>query len=278
MLEHELNRPATTAEIADYLDVSTSEVDEARAARGCFRVLSLDDPSSSDGNGSALDLASSLAAETDRDVAQFETLDQMAPFLDGLDARTRRILQATFDRFQIQLKAAAVHCLTSLPAFSLLLSRGSFRGLKGCGAGYQLSMPTRPLALVTGASSGIGPELARRFALHGYDLVIAAEDSKIEAAATELRVAGPETVQVEALKLDLSQTKGVQLLYSALNGRVPDAIALNAGFGLGGSFAENDLSVELTMIDLNVRSTLSPPRHAARHRGRTRAAPPCGRP
>ncbi len=117
-------------------------------------------------------------------------------------------------------------------------------------------MANRPLALITGASSGIGLELARRFAVHGYDLVIAADDSAVEAAALELRSAGPETVQVEALKLDLSESDGVQRLYSSLGGRVPDAAALNAGFGLGGAFVETDLATELKMIDLNVGSTV----------------------
>jgi short-subunit dehydrogenase len=63
-------------------------------------------------------------------------------------------------------------------------------------------------------------------------------------------------VQVEAVQVDLTSAEGVQRLYGALGGRVPDAAALNAGVGLGGAFVENDLGAELAMIDLNVKSTV----------------------
>lgn len=115
---------------------------------------------------------------------------------------------------------------------------------------------THPLTLVTGASSGIGLELARQFAKHGHDLVIAAENDAVEAVAVELRTAGDTPVQVEAVKVDLATSDGVQRLYTALNGRPIDAAALNAGVGLGGPFAGNDLAAELGIIDLNVRSTV----------------------
>jgi uncharacterized protein len=123
--------------------------------------------------------------------------------------------------------------------------------------GYRGQMTdNRPLALVTGASSGIGLELARQFAVHGYDLVIAAENDAVETVASELRTAGPATVQVEAVKVDLATSDGVQRLYSALASRPVDAAALNAGVALGGAFVENDLADELRMIDLNVKSTV----------------------
>jgi short-subunit dehydrogenase len=112
------------------------------------------------------------------------------------------------------------------------------------------------LALVTGASSGIGLELARQFAGHGFDLVVAAEDDAAEALAAGLRTAGPRPVQVEAVKVDLATSDGVQRLYAALNGRQVDAAALNAGVGLGGAFVDNDLGAELKMIELNVSSTV----------------------
>ena len=114
---------------------------------------------------------------------------------------------------------------------------------------------TRPLALVTGASSGIGLELAKQFVQHGYDLVIAAEDAGIEQAATELRASG---ATVEALQVDLATLDGVERLAGRFgaDGRALDAIALNAGVGLGGAFLDQDLDRVFNIIDLNVRSTV----------------------
>jgi short-subunit dehydrogenase len=124
-----------------------------------------------------------------------------------------------------------------------------------------MSTPTRPLAVVTGASSGIGRELARQFAEHGYDLVITADDARIADVATELRATG---AQVQDVQLDLAAPDGVDELYGRLQatGRPIDAIALNAGRGAGGAFAtDTPLADELEIIDLNVRSTV----HLAKH-------------
>jgi uncharacterized protein len=114
---------------------------------------------------------------------------------------------------------------------------------------------TRPLALVTGASSGIGLELAKQFAEHGFDLVINAEEAGVEAAAVELRATG---ATVQAVQADLSTYDGVEQLYAAVTaaGRPLDAVALNAGVGLGGLFLETDLAREIEMIALNVTSTV----------------------
>src|SRR3954462_14207626 len=119
---------------------------------------------------------------------------------------------------------------------------------------------TRPFAVVTGASSGIGLELAKQFAANGYDLLVAAEDGELSAAAEELRGLGAE---VEALQVDLASNGGVDELYARITakGRPVDAIALNAGIGAGGSFAgpgddRTDLAQELQIVDLNVRSTV----------------------
>jgi short-subunit dehydrogenase len=115
----------------------------------------------------------------------------------------------------------------------------------------------RPFAVVTGASSGIGYELARQFAEHGYDVLIAAEDTGIdEAARTLSRDSGP---QVQAVQVDLATYDGVEQLYAAITatGRPVDAIALNAGRGAGGDFTrQTDLRDELNIIDLNVTSTV----------------------
>ncbi len=112
-----------------------------------------------------------------------------------------------------------------------------------------------PFAVVTGASSGIGFELAKQFAQHGFDLLIAAEDAAIAQAARELESFG---AQVESVQADLTTYDGVEQLchqVRALN-RPVEALALNAGVGVIGRFLETDLNAELEMIDLNVKSTV----------------------
>ena len=113
----------------------------------------------------------------------------------------------------------------------------------------------RQLAVVTGASSGIGLELAKLFAQHGYDVVAAAEDEGIERAAGEVRALG---AQVDAVRVDLATTDGVEELARRVEqgGRPVDALALNAGVGLGGPFLEQDLDRIFDIIHLNVRSTV----------------------
>jgi short-subunit dehydrogenase len=119
------------------------------------------------------------------------------------------------------------------------------------------STAQRPLAVVTGASSGIGLELARQFAEHGYDLVVAAEDEAITTAATAL--SNDAGVVVTPLRTDLATFDGVEQLYRAIrsDGRPVDAIAINAGRGAGGDFTrDTDLRDELNIIDVNVTSTV----------------------
>lgn len=119
-----------------------------------------------------------------------------------------------------------------------------------------MTTQTKPLAVVTGASSGIGLELAKVFADNGYDLVIAAENQAVEDAAAGLRVGGAD---VKAVRADLSTEAGVEDLVAVVEaaGRPVDALAANAGVGVGGDFVDDtDVHTHLKVVDLNVRSTV----------------------
>jgi short-subunit dehydrogenase len=139
-------------------------------------------------------------------------------------------------------------------------SRTANRGIKGGADGHPVRMTTpstRQFAVVTGASSGIGFELAKQFAEHGYDLMIVAEDEGIEQAAQSLRRDGEN--QIVAVRADLADYDGCEQVYRAINdtGREVDAAAINAGRGIGGDFTrETDLIEELNVIDVNVASTV----------------------
>ncbi|RFU18869.1 SDR family NAD(P)-dependent oxidoreductase [Geodermatophilus marinus] len=121
----------------------------------------------------------------------------------------------------------------------------------------------RPLALVTGASSGIGLELARQFAGAGFDLVLNAEDDELTAAADALRVGGTTVTPVRA---DLRAIAGVEAVWSAVQatGRPLAAAALNAGVGRGGAFVDDDLETQMEVIDLDVVSTVRLAHHVLR--------------
>ncbi len=110
------------------------------------------------------------------------------------------------------------------------------------------------LAVVTGASSGIGYNLAKVFAENGYDLVIVAEDAGIQTAANDLSGLG---VQVKAVQKDLAKFDEVMAFWREVEavGRPIDAIAVNAGFGVGGLFWEEDLEKTINLVRVNVEST-----------------------
>ena len=122
----------------------------------------------------------------------------------------------------------------------------------------------RQLAVVTGASTGIGFHLAREFASHGFDVVMAADEERVQESAREIESIGAKVYPVQ---VDLSQEAEVEKLWREVEvtGRPVDAIAINAGIGTAGEFAdETDLRTELKLIDLNVRSTVHLAKLAAR--------------
>jgi uncharacterized protein len=117
-----------------------------------------------------------------------------------------------------------------------------------------MSEPTQ-LAVVTGASSGIGLELARQFADNGFDVVVAAEDAGIDTAAAQLSSSGRT---IEPVRVDLATPEGVEELVAAVGalGRPVDALAINAGVGNGGAFVDIPLDSERRLIALNVDSAV----------------------
>src|SRR3954470_1866825 len=112
---------------------------------------------------------------------------------------------------------------------------------------------SRQFAIVTGASTGIGLELAKCCAREKFDLLIAADEPEIHVAAAEIRALG---VQVEAVEADLATTAGVDKLYAAIKGRPVDALLANAGRGLGHAFLDQDFARVRHVIDTNVTGTL----------------------
>jgi short-subunit dehydrogenase len=121
----------------------------------------------------------------------------------------------------------------------------------------------RPLALVTGASAGIGRAIADELAARGYDLVVVADDEAIHDAARELSAGGTAAIP---LRLDLASAENVELLWQAVvdEGRPLAAAVLNAGIGTGGAFATDvGLADDLRVVDVNVRSTVQLAKHVA---------------
>jgi short-subunit dehydrogenase len=118
--------------------------------------------------------------------------------------------------------------------------------------GNEATHERRPLALVTGASSGIGLELARCCAEDGYDLMIAADDD-LDRAAQQLRRNGAVVHTVQA---DLATMDGVDRVLAALRGRAVDALLANAGHGLGKAFLDQDFQRARHVVDTNITGTL----------------------
>jgi short-subunit dehydrogenase len=119
----------------------------------------------------------------------------------------------------------------------------------------------RPLAVVTGASSGIGYHLALLAVQHGYDLVVAA-DRPLKDAVADFKVAGAQ--EVRAVETELASRQGVDRLINELQGHEVDALMANAGHGLGGPFLEQSFEDIQHVIDTNVTGTLYLLQHVAR--------------
>lgn len=112
---------------------------------------------------------------------------------------------------------------------------------------------TNKLAIVTGASTGIGFELATIAAQQGYDLIVVANEALIEAAAADFSALG--TI-VESVEADLSTIDGVDRVLAAANGRPIDLLVANAGTGTGGAFLEQDVPTWRHAVDTNITGTI----------------------
>ncbi|MGA2550554.1 MAG: SDR family NAD(P)-dependent oxidoreductase [Burkholderiaceae bacterium] len=113
--------------------------------------------------------------------------------------------------------------------------------------------PSREFAVVTGASSGIGLELARLCAAHDMNLLIVADEPRIEQVAATLRAGG---ANVETLEVDLGCEEGVERVRRAIGEREVDYLLANAGRGLGRGFLEQDPADFQRVIDTNITGTV----------------------
>lgn len=109
------------------------------------------------------------------------------------------------------------------------------------------------LAIVTGASTGIGFALADQLAERGYDLIVVADEALIDAAARDFQQFG---TQVESVQADLGTIEGVDTLLAAARGRQIDLLCANAGTGTGGAFLDQEVARWRHSIDTNVTGTV----------------------
>jgi short-subunit dehydrogenase len=112
----------------------------------------------------------------------------------------------------------------------------------------------RPLAFVTGGSSGIGYELAKQFALHDYDVAISGSSDRVHTSAERLRGLG---VQAWCHQADAGTHDGVEAFWRFVEdlGRPVDTAVLNVGIAIGDAFADTDLEQHLKVVAINVTGT-----------------------
>lgn len=115
------------------------------------------------------------------------------------------------------------------------------------------TVPHRPIAIVTGASSGIGRELAHLLAKDGYDLFLAADQGPLEEVAAHMRTHGGH---VEALQVDLATADGVAQLLGAVGARPVAVLMANAGHGLGRGVLDQDFDDIRHVINTNITGTV----------------------
>jgi len=116
-----------------------------------------------------------------------------------------------------------------------------------------MAQPSKPLAVVTGASTGIGYELAKCCAQHGFDLVVVADEPEIKKAGQDFEALG---AKVDALQADLAAVEGVDKLHALIGQRPVEALLANAGRGLGKGFLDQNFDEVLRVINTNITGTV----------------------
>ncbi len=127
-----------------------------------------------------------------------------------------------------------------------------------------MGQQARQFAVVTGASSGIGLELARLCIAHNFDTMVVADDEAIHKVPPPLSKGAP---RVMAVQCDLSTSEGVQQLMMAIaqSGRDVDALLANAGRGLGRAFLDQSIEEALKVVHTNIDGTIVLIHHVGNH-------------